>query len=146
MSYCTLCSHQEFEHAGRQGHCVRVGGCPCRKFRPKPEKVLVNEPWHGVGLMRPGDMVVLVNEPRHPLAGEAVIVTAVDADGQGFDFAIPEIRGHSPMRFAQYTVSHFDLDKIGLKPETKPGIVARTAAFADQMMENLKRNVARRKA
>jgi hypothetical protein len=65
--------------------------------------------------MIPGDMIQLCEEPWHQHAGECVIVLRVDDDGQGFDFVIPESRGHSPMRFAKHTLGHFDLAKLGIK-------------------------------
>ena len=58
--------------------------------------------------MRIGDMIELTEIPWHQHAGEYVIVTRIDEDGRGFDFMIPESRGHSPMKFAARTITHFD--------------------------------------
>ena len=69
--------------------------------------------------MIPGDMVRLAKEPWSVHAGEYVIVTKVDDNGNGFDFVIPEQRGHAPMRLADLFISHFDLSQLTLV-ERKP--------------------------
>ena len=66
--------------------------------------------------MIPGDLVVITKEPWSQFAGQCVVVTKVDEDGHGFSFVIPEQRGHAPMRLAARRISHFDLEKIGVKP------------------------------
>jgi hypothetical protein len=63
----------------------------------------------------PGTMVRLVEEPWSLHAGECVIVTKVDADGRGFDFVIPERRGHAPAKLVDISLGHFDLEKLGIK-------------------------------
>jgi len=65
--------------------------------------------------MVPGDMIQL-SEEGGVCDGEIVIVTKVDEDGQGFNFVIPEVRGHAPMKNALSTISHFDLEKLGITP------------------------------
>ena len=69
-------------------------------------------------MLNPGDMVRLVEKPWHQHAGEHVIVTKVDDDGKGFDFVIPETRGHAPMSLVEKLISHFDLEKLGVKVKT----------------------------
>lgn len=68
----------------------------------------------GDNRMRVGDMVQLCKEPWHQHSGDCVLVTKIDDDGQGFDFVIPETRGHSPMKFAQHSLGNFDLKKLGI--------------------------------
>ena len=65
--------------------------------------------------MRVGDMVKITEEPWNIHSGECVIVTKIDEDGKGFDFVIPESRGHAPMRFVVATLGNFDLKKLGVK-------------------------------
>jgi hypothetical protein len=65
--------------------------------------------------MIPGDMIKLADGPGLH-AGECVIVLKVDEDEKGFDFVIPERRGHAPMKFAIEHLGHFDLEKLGVKP------------------------------
>jgi hypothetical protein len=65
--------------------------------------------------MKIGDMVQLCEEPWHQYAGECVLVTKIDDDGQGFDFVIPETRGHAPIKFAELFLGNFDLEKLGIK-------------------------------
>lgn len=64
--------------------------------------------------MKVGDMIQLVDKPWHQFAGEFVIVTKIDDDGKGFDFVIPETRGHAPMKFAKFTLGNFDLTRLGV--------------------------------
>jgi hypothetical protein len=68
--------------------------------------------------MIPGDMVKLCEEPRHQHSGECVIVTKIDDDGRGFDFVIPETRGHAPMKFAAAHLGHFDIEKLRARGNT----------------------------
>lgn len=51
--------------------------------------------------LKPGDYVQLVSEPWHQHAGDVVVVTKVDEDGEGFDFVIPEQRGHCPLKLVE---------------------------------------------
>ena len=70
--------------------------------------------------MRRGDMVQISEDSIswNQFGGELVIVTKVDDDGQGFDFVIPERRGHAPMKFAVGNLGNFDLEKLGVKEPT----------------------------
>jgi hypothetical protein len=65
--------------------------------------------------VRKGDLVQLCERPWHVLASEMVLVTEVDEDGQGFDFVVPEQRGHAPMKFVKYVNGNFDLEKLKIK-------------------------------
>lgn len=68
-------------------------------------------------MVKPGDMVQIVEEPWNIWSSDLVIVTKVDADEQGFDFVIPERRGHAPMKFAKFYMGGFSLEKLGVKNE-----------------------------
>ena len=60
-----------------------------------------------------GDFVQLIAEPWHLHAGCFVLVTKVDEDGNGFDFVVPEQRGHSPATFVREIISRgVKLDEI----------------------------------
>jgi hypothetical protein len=70
--------------------------------------------------MERGDIILIVKDPWNhqgytQFAGETVLVTKVDDDGEGFDFIIPERRGHAPKRFAERRIGHFDLEKLVIK-------------------------------
>jgi hypothetical protein len=65
--------------------------------------------------MEIGMIVEITKEPWNQFSGEMVIVTKIDADGKGFDFVIPERRGHSPMKFAIASYGIFNLEKLGIK-------------------------------
>jgi hypothetical protein len=65
--------------------------------------------------MEIGTMVKITEEPWNQFAGELVIVTKIDDDGIGFDFVIPERRGHAPMKSAIASYGQFDLEKLGIK-------------------------------
>jgi hypothetical protein len=70
--------------------------------------------------MRIGDMVQITEQPWNAFAGELVIVLKIDEDGHGFDFVIPESRGHAPTSFITQTLGNFNLEKLGIKvPATK---------------------------
>jgi hypothetical protein len=69
--------------------------------------------------MTVGDMVQLTENPWNMFAGECVIVTKIDDDGRGFDFVIPERRGHAPMHFAKFSLGHFSLEKLGIKESVR---------------------------
>jgi hypothetical protein len=66
-------------------------------------------------MVKPGDMIRLVEEPWSIYAGECVFVLKVDENEQGFDFVIPERRGHAPMKFAAQNLGNFKLDRLGVK-------------------------------
>ena len=66
-------------------------------------------------MLKPGDMVRITENPWNTHAGDCVIVLKVDEDGKGFDFVIPERRGHAPVRFVVSHLGNFDLGKLGVK-------------------------------
>jgi hypothetical protein len=65
--------------------------------------------------LKVGDMVRIVEEPWSVHAGDLVFVRKIDEDGLGFDFVIPESRGHAPAHFVERVISNFDLKKLGVK-------------------------------
>lgn len=65
--------------------------------------------------MKVGDFVMITEEPWNMFSGQLVFVTKIDDDEGGFDFAIPEQRGHSPMKFAVRNFGNYNLEKVGIK-------------------------------
>lgn len=65
--------------------------------------------------MKVGDLVRITETPWNQFGGEYVVITKIDADSRGFDFVVPESRGHAPAHFIERNLGNFDLEKFGIK-------------------------------
>jgi len=87
-------------------------------------------------LMHPGDMIRISEHPWNQFAGEIAIVSKIDKDGKGFDFTIPEQRGHAPINFAESLISDgFNLEKLSSDGKVQEAITIEREACAQLVLD-----------